>query len=110
MGKIKDLLKPFTKDKVVTPKERQIYAVGTGTYVGEMLVFVKRNADTYYFLSIPKNRNRAVPVDKFEFGVKHKIIEYVQDLPKPIYALCAKQFGYNEKHPRTQESNEKEIK
>lgn len=79
------------------PKSRQVYAVGTGTYVGEMFVYIKEDAENFHFLSIPKKRNRVVPKDKFEFAVTNKIMELVEDLPSPIYKLCHKQFFFNEK-------------
>jgi len=84
------------KDKVL-PKKRQVFAVGTGTYVGEMLVYVKTDTDNHYFLSIPKNINRIVPIDKFNFALENKILEFAADLPKNVYQMCSKQFFYNEK-------------
>ena len=83
-----------------TPKTKRVYAVGTGIYVGEMLVYCKKDSYNYYFLSVPKIVNRTVPIDKFEFAMEHKIAEYVSDLPSKIYNLCFKQFEYNEKNPK----------
>jgi hypothetical protein len=80
------------------PKESQAYAVGTGTYVGEMWVFVEKDDDVYHFLSIPKNINRFSPVDKFEWALKYKIAEFVQCLPADIYKICKAQFYHNKKH------------
>lgn len=80
------------------PKVGEAYAVGTGIYVGEMLVFVKKHSDNYLFLSIPKNINREVPIDKFDWAIKHKIAEFVERLPKSIYKVCVKQHEYNAKH------------
>ena len=83
------------KSKVI-PKPPEVYAVGTGTYVGEMLVYCRKDIDNYYFLSIPKNINRVIPIDKFNFAIEHKIAEFASKLPKNIYKICAKQFEYNE--------------
>jgi len=82
------------KSKVI-PKSKQVFAVGTGTYVGEMLVYVKKDMDNYYFLSIPKNINRSIPIDKFDFAMEHKIAELAHTLPGNIYKLCCAQFKYN---------------
>lgn len=92
---INKLIKRKTK---VVPKSRQVYAVGTGVYVGEMLVYCKTDKENYHFLSIPKNINRSVPIEKFDFAIEHKIAEYVTQLPKKVYNLCFKQFEYNQKN------------
>lgn len=93
--KSKILSKFLTKNNKVIPKARQVYAITTGTYVGEMFVFCKKDAENYHFLSIPKNVNRVIPIDKFDFALDNKIADYVDDLPSKIYQLCYKQFEYN---------------
>jgi hypothetical protein len=73
-----------------------IYAVGTGTYVGEMFVFVEEELDSYNFISIPKNVNRCVPKDKFEIGVQNLILEYAGKIDNDdVYVLLEKQFEFN---------------
>ena len=79
----------------MTPIKGNIYAVGTGTFVGEMFVFIKETNDTYEFISIPKNQNRSVPKEKFDIGIKHKIIEYVKEIDKNVINLLEKQFVFN---------------
>lgn len=71
------------------------YAVGTGTFVGEMFVFIEEKDDSYEFISIPKNENRSVPKSKFEFGLKHKIVDYVKEIDKDVLTLLEKQYGFN---------------
>lgn len=73
----------------------KVYAVGTGTYVGEMFVFIEETQDSYEFISIPKNENRSVPKSKFEFGLKHKIVEYVKEIDNDVLTLLEKQFAFN---------------
>jgi hypothetical protein len=92
---INKLLKNKTK---VKPKAKQIYAVGTGTFVGEMLIYCKQDGENYYFLSIPKNINRVIPKDKFDLGIENKIIEFVKELPNSVYKICYKQHEHNEKN------------
>lgn len=92
---INKLLKNKTK---VKPKAKQIYAVGTGTFVGEMLVYCKQDNEHYYFLSIPKNFNRKIPKDKFDYGIENGIIEFVKEIPKNVYKICYIQHEYNEKN------------
>ena len=72
-----------------------VYAVGTGLYVGEMFVFIQENKDTYEFISIPKNENRYVPKDKFDLGVKHQILDFVNQIDKEVLVLLEKQFVFN---------------
>ena len=79
------------------PKRGHAYAVGTGTYVGEMFVFVEETEGDYNFISIPKNKNRVVPKDKFEIGIKHKILEEVDAIDNDVFILLQKQFDFNKK-------------
>jgi hypothetical protein len=94
------------KSKVI-PKPPEVYAVGTGTYVGEMLVYCKKDIDNYYFLSIPKNINRIIPIEKFDYAIEHKIAEFAHKLPKPVYKICAKQYQYNEVNSNSKEKQTK---
>lgn len=71
------------------------YAIVTGTYVGEIFVFIDSTENDYNFISIPKNINRSVPKDKFEFGLENKIIDVVSELDNNIVELLQKQFEYN---------------
>ena len=88
------------KDKrdIYPTKKRGIYAVGTGTYVGELWLWIKSTPEEHLFFSIPKNVNRRAPIDKFEWAMKHKVMEFVELLPKDVYALCEAQWKHNEKN------------
>jgi hypothetical protein len=77
------------------PNKGCIYAVGTGTYVGEMFVFIEQNRDDYHFISIPKNVNREVPKDKFVLGLNSQIIDYVGQIDSDVLDLLEKQFVFN---------------
>jgi hypothetical protein len=79
----------------MSPVKGNVYAVGTGSFVGEMFVFIKENQDTYEFISIPKNENRSVPKEKFDIGIKHNILEYVKEIDKDVLVLLEKQFAFN---------------
>lgn len=74
----------------------RVYAVTTGDYVGEMFVCVDEAEDNLKFLSVPKNINRYVPREKFEFGMNHDIIEYVDTLPNEVFETVKAQFLKNE--------------
>jgi hypothetical protein len=78
------------------PQKQNIYAITTGTYVGEMIVLVKEDDEHFYFLSIPKNINRQIPKDKVDFGFKNGIIDFVEKIPKPVNEIIIAQFNKNE--------------
>lgn len=77
------------------PKNRYIYAVTTGHYAGELLVYIQTNTD-HEFLSLPKMCNRKIPKDKFELGIKEKIVDSVSKIPRYVYTVCKKQYEKNE--------------
>lgn len=87
-------LKTFSKK---TPALRNIYAVNTGLYVGEFLVFMHAKTDCYTFLSLPKMQIRAIPHDKFNVGVEQQIISFVEKLPVPIFDMCYAAYKKMEK-------------
>ena len=74
------------------------YAVTTGTYVGEIVVCVGGDQVNLNFISIPKNINRNIPKEKFDFGMDNKIVEIVEKLPSDVYSILEKQFEYNRKN------------
>lgn len=76
-------------------KKGDVYAVQTGDYVGEMLIFVDDDPEFYMFLSTPKMLNRDIPKDKFDIGKKNGIIEYVETLPRDVFKVVEKQFESN---------------
>jgi hypothetical protein len=73
------------------------YAVTTGTYVGEILVFIEETEEDLKFISIPKNINRTIPKEKFTLGLNQKIVEVVEQMPKSVFKLLKKQFEFNTK-------------
>lgn len=79
------------------PKKGHAYAVTTGCFVGEMLVFVEKQKDEYSFISIPKNINRIVPVDKFELGLNEGIVDPVEQIDGKVCKLLFKQYEFNRK-------------
>lgn len=79
------------------PKTKIPYAVQNGHYVGEMFVYMEKDENNFYFISIPKNINREVPKEKFFFGIENKILEEVEKLPNNIYSLLKAQYFHNKK-------------
>jgi hypothetical protein len=94
--KIPKLITKFISKKKTSPKYGDVFAVSMGDYAGQMLVFIKQTKDDLFFLSIPKMENRQMPIEKFDFGVEHGIIEYVERLPKSVRDITRAQFSQNE--------------
>lgn len=80
--------------KKTHPIKGHAYAVTTGAYVGEILVYVE-GEDVHSFISLPKNINREVPRDKFELGMSEGIVEEVEKIPSKIFKLLEKQHAFN---------------
>ena len=72
-----------------------MYAVVTGDYCGEMLAFIETTNGVHNFISVPKNENRSVPVDKFDFGIANGVVEKVDKMPSYVYDILVEQYNYN---------------
>jgi len=80
------------------PSLQSIYAVEHGDFIGQFFVFVETTkTGDYHFLSLPKMIPIVVPRKSFEYGVKNKVLVFVEKLPKPIYGMCQMQFKKNYK-------------
>lgn len=71
------------------------YAVHTGAYAGEILIYIERNNDTLGFLSIPTMKNREIPLLVFENAKEKKIIKFVEKLPSLVAKVSAEQYKTN---------------
>lgn len=76
----------FSKNKTIIEKG-SCYAVLKGDYVGEIFVFFEQQKDTLFFMTLPKMEIRKVDIAKFEIGIKEKIIDFVNVLPKKIFKV-----------------------
>ena len=81
------------------PKPRSIYAVTSGQYVGEFLVYMGLSEDKleYFFLSLPKLIKRSVPVKSFKLGLKQRVLTLIESLPEDVYSVCKQQFEQKHK-------------
>ena len=77
------------------PVTRGSYAVTTGVFAGEILIYIGTSPDQYDFLSIPKMINRSIPAEKFKLGLQDKIVEFVEIIPRSVYNICELQFKKN---------------
>ena len=76
--------------------KRDLYAVQTGDYVGQMFAIVKPTKKFVGCLSIPKMENIEVPVESFDNGRNEDIIKFVERLPKGVYSVIEAQYKKNE--------------
>ena len=76
------------------PIKGRAYAVTVGDYFGEMLVFVEESTE-YNFLSLPNMVNRAIPKDKFHFGLENKIVDDVKQIPDKFFKVVEAQYKVN---------------
>jgi hypothetical protein len=60
-----------------------------------MFVFMEKQDTEYCFLSLPDMKIRQVPIEKFDMGLKEKILDTVNKLPKDVYDTCQKQYKIN---------------
>jgi hypothetical protein len=93
----------YSHKKTSNIKEGGIYAVHTGKYAGEMLIFIKSTKVDHCFLSIPNISNRNIPKIVFDRGIKTKIVQFVEEAPKDVLKISKEQYSYNENsHNRLQ--------
>ncbi len=83
------LLNLFEKKKK-NIKKGASYAVLRGDYHGEIFVFFKQIQNILYFVSLPKMQIREVDFEKFEIGLKEKIIDFVDIIPQEVYNVVEK--------------------
>ena len=76
------------------------YACRTGLHAGKMLIYIDKNKHEYGFLASPVMENEWVPIDKFDFGVKNGIIEYVERVPKAVRKVASAKFRENKEEFR----------
>lgn len=77
-------------------KTGDTYAVHTGDYAGELLIYIKKKDSKYGFLSIPTMVNRDIPVDVFESARNSGIIKFVEVVPSFVIKTSIAQYNKNE--------------
>jgi hypothetical protein len=78
-------------------KPGNIYAVHSGVYAGEMLVFISKTPQQYNFLAVPTMLNRNVPKESYDLAWNSDIIKYVEKAPDTVLKVCLHQYKLNEK-------------
>ena len=76
--------------------KRDIYAVETGDYVGQMFAIVDPRDSIIGCLVLPRMENIEVPIESFDTGRNEDIIKFVERLPKDVYSVIEAQYNKNE--------------
>jgi len=76
--------------------KREVYAVQTGDYVGQMFTIVEHSKDFIGCLALPLMENIKVPIESFENGRNNDIIKFVEKLPRKVYSVIEAQYKKNE--------------
>lgn len=91
--KVYKIVMIFLKTK--HPKQRYIYAITGGKYLGELFCYIETTDSSHWFLSLPDMKIREVPIEKFDFGIKEKIIDIVKKIPSDVFKVCQAQYQKN---------------
>lgn len=78
-------------------KTGSIYAVSTGTYLGEFFVYIGSSKNKRKFLSLPKMINREIENKNIDHALEKGILEFQEVLPVDIIKVCKQQYQQNEK-------------
>lgn len=73
-------------------KKGSSYGVISGDYYGEIFVLIKEDVNDLFFVSIPNMKVRKVSLEKFEIGIKTKVLDFIQIVPKETYQLLKSHF------------------
>ena len=76
--------------------KREVYAVQSGDYAGQLFTVVEPKTDFIGCLSLPVMENIKVPIESFENGRNNDIIKFVEKLPRKVYSVVEAQYKKNE--------------
>ena len=77
----------------LTNLDRNIYAVNEGSYKGEFFVYINKDDNNYYFLSLPHNNAVVITIDEFNTGLEKNIIQFLEKIPSNVYEICKAQYN-----------------
>lgn len=78
-------------------KEGSLYMCSAGYWAGHSFVYMDSKDETYGFLVMPSMKNEWIEKEKFEFGIKNGIIEYVERIPRFVRRTIKAKFEENAK-------------
>ena len=90
---MKEILKFLKNTENSHPKKRGIYCILGGNYGGEFFVFLEEAENNFTFISLPNKEVRHVPKNSFNMGIKNKLVEYIECLPKRVFKVVEKEYN-----------------
>jgi len=76
-------------------KTGDLFAISTGSYLGEFFVFIERKSSIQYFLSLPKMINRQIDEKQIDHALSTGILEFQENLPDDVKKVCTEQHIKN---------------
>ena len=76
-------------------KPGDVFAVSTGTYLGEFFDFMEQKNSIQYFLSLPKMINRQIETKNIQHAIDNGILEFQENLPADVKQVCVEQYNKN---------------
>ena len=92
----------------IKPVPGRVYAVHTGAYAGQMLLFIKNLTVDYCFISVPEMNNLTIPRVIFEHGLKNNIVKYVETVPSYVLKVSTAQYKQNARKGDMKKCNKQE--
>jgi hypothetical protein len=71
------------------------YAVTRGDRIGQLLIYIKSDKNSKFFLAIPKMENVQIPKNVFDSGVNSGIVEFVERIPYDVRRKIENEFEKN---------------
>lgn len=71
---------------------RNLIFVKDGIHKGCFLVEVDRKDDTRIFLGLPDKEIHEVPDKDVQSGLRNKLLQIVEKLPRCVYNVCKKEY------------------
>lgn len=77
-------------------KEREVYSIEAGDFVGQMFVVVDIQDEYVGCLRLPEVENIKVPKSDFDRGRNIGIMRHIERLPRNVYGVSKAQYLKNE--------------
>ena len=77
-------------------KNKNLFAIHHGDYASQLFAFIKKEEQTYNFLSMPDMKNISVPSKDIDEGLKNDIIKFCNKCPDEVFEVIQAQYKKNE--------------
>ena len=77
-------------------KQKNLFAIHHGDYAGQIFAFIKKEEQSYNFLSMPDMKNISVPDKDIDEGIKKEIVKFCNECPDEVFKVIEAQYKKNE--------------